>query len=320
MKASVYIAGVFLVLVMYGCQQRNVPPTNSEPAAAQNVSAKSATPATNEQPSPDMILLQGGAFIMGAEDGFSFEGPAHEVQVQPFLIDKYEVTVARFAEFINATGYRTDAEQFGWSEVFDVKSGSWERVDGANWQHPDGPESIANPQEPVSQVSWNDAGAYAAWAKKRLPTEAEWEYAARGGLAGNQFAWGQELHPHGKHLANTWQGTFPERDTGEDGYKGRALVGRFPANSYGLFDITGNVWEWTADWFDEAYYRHSPRVNPSGPAVGVERAIRGGSWLCSANYCQGYRVAARSHATPDSGMNNLGFRCVRDAAGSEPKN
>ena len=263
-----------------------------------------------------MLLLPGGVFRMGAEDGFSFEGPAHDVEVEPFLIDKTEVTVARFAEFTAATGYRTEAERFGWSAVFDVKSGDWARVDGANWQHPDGPQSAADPQEPVSQVSWNDARAYASWAKKRLPTEAEWEFAARGGLAGNEFAWGQELHPHGKHLANTWQGRFPERDTGEDGYKGRAPVGSFSANGYGLFDMTGNVWEWTADWFDESYYRQRPRVNPSGPATGAERAIRGGSWLCSANYCQGYRVAARSHATPDSGMNNLGFRCARDATSS----
>jgi formylglycine-generating enzyme required for sulfatase activity len=240
------------------------------------------------------------------------ESPPHEVAVKSFWIDAREVTVAEFARFVEATGYRTEAERFGWSGVFNVETGEWGRVDGADWRHPEGPESRAASDEPVCQVSWNDAAAYAKWAGKRLPTEAEWEYAARGGLAGKRYAWGDELRPGGKPVANWWQGRFPERDTGEDGFKHRAAVGSFPPNGYGLFDVAGNVWEWSADWFDAEYYARSPKANPFGPDAGTERVIRGGSWMCSENYCSNYRVSARSHATPDSGLNNLGFRCAGD--------
>lgn len=259
-----------------------------------------------------MALIKGGTFWMGTNDGLPIEAPVHQVTVKSFWIDTHEVTVAQFADFVKATGYKTEAEKYGWSGVFDVKTGEWTKVDGADWRHPDGPSSTAPPDEPVVQVSWNDAVAYAKWAKKRLPTEAEFEYAARGGLVGKKYAWGDELRPQGKHLANWWQGVFPMRDLGEDGYVGRAPVGVFPPNGYGLYDITGNVWEWCADWFDETYYQTSPRENPKGPAKGKDRIIRGGSWLCSENYCTGYRVAARNHTEPDSGLNNLGFRCARN--------
>jgi sulfatase modifying factor 1 len=161
------------------------------------------------------------------------------------------------------------------------------------------------------QVSYNDALAYAEWAKKRLPTEAEWEYAARGGLAGKIYDWGDELNPDGKPAANWWQGSFPARNTGEDGYVSVAPTARFAPNGFGLYDMAGNVWEWCADWFDEKYYSKSSGMNPTGPKHGEERVMRGGSWMCSEDYCQGYRVAARSHATPDTALNNLGFRCVR---------
>lgn len=258
-----------------------------------------------------MMFIPGGAFLMGAEDEMPFEGPVHEVYVDSFWIDRYEVTVARFAEFVAATGYQTEAEKFGWSGVFDLETGGWMKVDGADWRYPEGPGSKAQPDEPVTQVSWNDAAAYARWAGKRLPTEAEWEYAARGGLTGKRYIWGDELRPGGKPVANWWQGRFPSRNTGEDGYLGRAPVGKFPPNGYQLYDMTGNVWEWCADWFDPNYYSESPRRNPTGPPTGEERAMRGGSWLCSENYCTNFRPAARSHATPDSGLNNVGFRCVR---------
>jgi formylglycine-generating enzyme len=250
---------------------------------------------------------------MGSRDKAPDEAPVHEVVLGAFWIDRREVTVAEFGAFIAATRYRTEAERFGWSEVFDRARGEWTRVDGADWRHPDGPGSSGAPEEPVSQVSWNDAQAFARWAGKRLPTEAEWEYAARGGLAGRIYAWGDELRPGGRVMANWWQGVFPARDTGEDGYRGRAPVGRFPPNGYGLYDVIGNVWEWCADWYDPGYYRRSPRREPRGPATGQERVMRGGSWMCSENFCSNYRVASRSRATPDSGLNNVGFRCARDA-------
>lgn len=165
---------------------------------------------------------------------------------------------------------------------------------------------------PVTQVSWNDAQAFAAWAGRRLPTEAEWEYAARGGRDQERFVWGHELRPAGRPVANWWQGTFPDRDTGEDGFTGRAPVGRFAPSGFGLVDVSGNVWEWCADWYDAGYYAASPRLAPAGPVTGRERVLRGGSWLCSENFCTNSRPGARSQAPPDSGLNNTGFRLVRD--------
>ena len=260
-----------------------------------------------------MVLIGGGTFLMGAAEGMPYESPVHEVTLKAFWIDEREVTVAQFAEFVAATGYRTEAEKFGWSGVFNRATGEWEKVEGANWRHPDGPISQAAPDEPVCQVSWQDAAAYATWAGKRLPTEAEWEYAARGGLVGKEYAWGDELRPGGRPVANWWQGRFPEGDTGEDGFTGRAPAGSFRPNGYGLYDMTGTVGEWCADWYAPDYYLQSVRDNPVGPGAGSERVIRGGSWMCAENFCSNYRVAARSQATPDSGLNNLGFRCARTA-------
>ncbi len=258
-----------------------------------------------------MARIEGGDFSMGTGGGFPYEGPAHTVTVASFEMDVTEVTVAGFAAFVKASGYRTEAEKFGWSGVFDLKTGEWRRVDGANWRHPDGPKSNAGAHEPVTQVSWNDAAAYAKWARKRLPPVADCEYAARGGLSAKIFPWGDELRPGGKFLANWWQGTFPAKNTGQDGHLRRAPAGRFPPNGYGLHGMAGNVWEWCADWFDAGYYSRSPPVSPQGPPAGAERVMRGGSWLCSESHCRGYRVAARGHSTPDSGLNNVGFRCVR---------
>jgi len=264
-----------------------------------------------------MVLIKGGTFQMGTDDGMPYEAPVHEVVVNSFWMDEHEVTVAEFGKFVEATGYKTDAERFGWSGVFNPKTGEWEKTAHADWRHPDGPQSQATANEPVCQVSWSDAAAYAKWANKRLPTEAEWEYAARGGLTGKRYSWGDDLRPNGKPVANWWQGHFPENDTGEDGFKGRAPVESFPPNGYGLYDVAGNVWEWCADWYADDYYEHTARNNPAGAASGKERAIRGGSWLCAENFCTNYRVAARSHATPDSGLNNLGFRCARDQQGAD---
>jgi sulfatase modifying factor 1 len=252
-----------------------------------------------------MVFIGGGQFLMGTDDGFPYEGPARERPVKSFWIDPREVTVAEFAQFVEATGYRTEAESLGSSIVFDTGAGGWSLVEDASWRRPEGVGSRAAPDEPVTQVSWNDAVAYARWAGKRLPSEAEWEYAARGGLQGARYAWGDELRPSGRCLANFWQGAFPDRDTGQDGFRGRAPVASFPPNGYGLFDVTGNVWEWCADAFARP-------VAPDEP--GAERAIRGGSWLCAEDACRGFRVAARSHAPASTAMNNLGFRCARDAA------
>jgi formylglycine-generating enzyme required for sulfatase activity len=273
--------------------------------------APTTAPATTAR--DEMVRVQGGTFKMGTENGHAYEAPVHDVALKSFHLDRHEVTVRQFRAFIEATGYKTDAEKYGWSGVFDPKQKSWTRVDGATWAHPEGPQSTPKDDEPVCQVSWTDAAAYAKWAGKRLPTEAEFEYAQRAGLVGKTYSWGDELRPNGKIMANYWQGRFPDKDLAEDGFPGRAPVMTFPPNGYGLYDMTGNVWEWCSDWYADDYYAKAPKENPTGPATGEERAMRGGSWLCAENYCTNYRVAGRSHSTPDTGLNNLGFRCAKDA-------
>jgi formylglycine-generating enzyme required for sulfatase activity len=278
----------------------------------------------------NMVRLDGGRFFMGTETDEGFpadgEGPVREVTLDPFYIDPQPVTNQQFAEFTRAAGYHTEAERFGWSFVFHTHVAStagrerapeiswWLRVDGAAWNHPEGPDSsvIGREHYPVVHVSWRDAAAYAHWAGKRLPTEAEWEYAARGGLEQKTYPWGDELTPGGKYLCNTWQGEFPLHDTAEDGYHGLCPVEAFPANGYGLYSMTGNCWEWCADWFDPTYHVLATRLNPVGPPTGSARVMRGGSYLCHVSYCNRYRVAARTSNTPDSATTNLGFRCVRD--------
>lgn len=282
-----------------------------------------------------MVALPGGEFLMGTDDPDGFpadgEGPVRRVFVDPFLMDTTPVTNEAFARFIALTGYRTEAERFGWSFVFagDLRLTEgleeraavpgvewWKRIDGACWDHPEGPESsLAERQShPVVQVSWNDAAAYAAWAGKRLPTETEWEYAARGGLEQQLYPWGNELLPGGEHRCNIWQGSFPHLNTAEDGFTGVCPVDAFPANGFGLFSMTGNTWEWCADWFDAVHHVHATRVNPVGPPSGTARVLKGGSYLCHQSYCNRYRVAARSSNTPESGTTNMSFRCVRDIA------
>ena len=279
-----------------------------------------------------MALLPGGSFLMGTDSREGYpadgEGPVRKVRLAPFWIDAAAVSNARFAEFVAATGYVTEAERFGWSFVFSgllpddfppthgVASAPWWRqVHGADWRHPEGPRSaIADrPDHPVVHVSWTDAGAYCRWAGRRLPTEAEWEYAARGGLEQQRYPWGDKLTPDGRHRMNTWQGKFPSLNTVEDGYSSTAPVDAFPPNGYGLYNMTGNVWEWCADWFSPTFHVKGPRDNPAGPPTGDHKVMRGGSYLCHRSYCFRYRVAARSANTPDSSTGNLGFRCVRDA-------
>ncbi len=261
---------------------------------------------------PDMIFIKGGSFKMGSDHGMPYESPVHEVSVKSFWMDKHEVTVAEFEKFVKETGYLTEGEKIGWSGVFSTEEGDWIRCDGVSWRNPDCGDKKPKPDEPVSQVSWNDADAFAKWAKKRLPTEAEFEYAARGGLIQNEYSWGNELKPDGKPTANWWQGNFPVEDKKEDGFNGRAPVMSFAPNGYGLYDIAGNVWEWTADWYADDYYQWSGKDNPAGAANGAEKTIRGGSWLCAENYCTNYRAAGRSHSPTDTSLNNLGFRLIRD--------
>ncbi|HEX4007088.1 MAG TPA: formylglycine-generating enzyme family protein [Acidobacteriaceae bacterium] len=279
-----------------------------------------------------MIALPGGSFLMGTDfpEGFADdgEGPVRAVTLDPFRIDGFPVTNERFGEFVRAAGYRTDAERFGWSFVFrahvpaaryvelveDTVAAApwWCKVPGACWQMPEGPGSASagREQHPVVHVSWADASAYAAWAGQRLPTEAEWEYAARGGLEQKLYPWGDKLRPEGQHLCNIWQGEFPRHDTAEDGYAGTCPVDAFPPNGFGLYSITGNTWEWCADWFDAVYHRTASRRNPAGPPRGTARVMKGGSFLCHKSYCNRYRMAARTSNTPDSSTSNIGFRCA----------
>ena len=279
-----------------------------------------------------MVLLPGGAFLMGTDDGVGYpqdgEGPVRRVTLRPFRIDAAAQSNERFAAFIAATKYVTEAERYGWSFVFgglladDVPHTRaaaaapwWRQVEGADWRHPEGTQSSVEGREqhPVVHVTWSDAMAYCAWAGSRLPTEAEWEYAARGGLEGRRYPWGDELTPGRTHRCNIWQGEFPRTNTVDDGYYGTAPVTAFEPNGFGLHNMCGNAWEWCADWFSPRFHINGPRDNPAGPPEGTHRVIRGGSYLCHESYCYRYRVAARSANTPDSSTGNTGFRCARDA-------
>jgi sulfatase modifying factor 1 len=276
------------------------------------------------------VALPGGTFAMGDHfgEGYPADGelPVHPVTLAPFRLDATAVTNAAFATFVKDTGYVTDAERYGSSAVFHLAfsgdradvltsvdgAGWWLGVRGAYWRAPEGPGSSVGDRanHPVVHVSWNDAEAYCRWAGKRLPTEAEWEYAARGGLEGARFPWGDELRPRRRWELNIWQGRFPTDNTLEDGFLTTAPVKSFRPNGHGLWQMVGNVWEWCADRFAPDAYSEAAPVDPTGPAVGESRVMRGGSYLCHASYCYRYRVAARSSNTPDSSSGNLGFRCA----------
>ncbi|WP_039939627.1 formylglycine-generating enzyme family protein [Streptomyces himastatinicus] len=275
------------------------------------------------------IRIPGGTFLMGSDDPDANpddgEGPVRAVTVAPFAIDAHCVTNERFAAFVEATGYRTEAERFGWSYVFATfASGElrrisarpkstpwWCGVQGAYWAAPEGPGSdlSGRSDHPVVHVSWTDASAFCQWEGSRLPTEPEWEYAARGGLEGKRFPWGDELTPGGEHRCNIWQGRFPSHNTAEDGYLGTAPATAYQPNGYGLYNVAGNVWEWCADrWATTPSRAEGSCTTPADPRQGAERVLRGGSYLCHDSYCNRYRVAARTSNSPDSSSGNTGFR------------
>lgn len=283
----------------------------------------------------DMVTVQGGPFRMGSEDADSHvqdgESPVRAVNLSPYRIDRFAVINVQFRIFVAETGYRTEAETFGWSFVFaglasrTARRGAirgrvadapwWIGVDGADWAHPFGPDTNCEglDDHPVVHVSWHDANAYAQWRGARLPTEAEWEKAARGGLDQAKYPWGDELTPLGHHRANIWQGTFPTKNTAEDGYRGTAPVDTYAPNGFGLHNMAGNAWEWVADRFAADWHSvesQATRVDPQGPSTGTDRVIRGGSYLCHVSYCNRYRVSARTHNSPDTSTGHTGFRCA----------
>ncbi|MQA79413.1 MAG: SUMF1/EgtB/PvdO family nonheme iron enzyme [Streptosporangiales bacterium] len=318
-----------------GCcaPSRSTTATSSPPAST--ASATRSVKGRRPRPEAGTVLLPGGTFAMGGDDPdanpHDGEGPVRQVTLRPFRIDTCAVTTRQFAAFVRATGYVTEAERFGWSFVFGgllprelqaadlrypAEAPWWRAADGATWRTPEGPHSTLDgrDQHPVVHVSWHDATAYAEWAGKRLPTEAEWEYAARGGRERTRYPWGDELRPTNRWLCNIFQGTFPVTNTVEDGFRGTAPVTAFHPNDFGLSNVCGNVWEWCSDRFgtDHPSDADSPIPDPRGPDTGEERVMRGGSYLCHDSYCNRYRLAARTKNTPDSSSGNQGFRCVLD--------
>jgi sulfatase modifying factor 1 len=288
-------------------------------------------PPAQEGVADPLVTVPGGRYRIGDESSWSYpgdgEGPEHEVELSPFRIGRTTVTNRQFLEFVEAAGWKTDAERYEWSFVFGgslpddfpptrgVEAAPWWRqVMGADWSHPEGPHSDVADRwgHPVVHVSWNDAEAYCAWAGARLPTEAEWEVAARGGLHGQPFPWGDRLEPDGSHQMNVFQGEFPGANTGEDGYLGTAPADAYNPNGYGLYNVCGNVWEWCSDWLGLEYYRTAPLRAPAGPASGTRRVQRGGSYLCHESYCRRYRVSARFGSEPDSSSSNVGLRVAAD--------
>lgn len=314
-------------------------------------------PSSTSAQDNNMVLIDGGTFTMGcSEHYFPDACPPHPVTLESFWIDKTEVTNEAFAKFVKATGYITAAERqppalpgvppenlVAGSLVFTAPSQPlfakecpscmhhsrwWQYVPGASWRHPEGPAStlLGREKHPVVHIAWQDAQAYAQWLGKRLPTEAEFEYAARGGLEGKKYSWGNQRTPEKKWLTNIWQGHFPFHNSLEDGFYTTAPVGAFAPNGYGIYDMTGNVWEWCLDWYDAHYYKKLADLsncthNPQGPSSSNDpeepetpkKVQRGGSFLCNDSYCSRYKVGGRGKGEPDSSASHLGFRCAKDA-------
>lgn len=331
---------------------------HGNPCLGSSVSRDQTTRVQNEPPNqpphPDMVWIPGGTFRMGSEDFYPEERPVHEVTVGGFWMDRHLVTNVQFTRFVQATGYVTLAErplnpaEFPGAPVENLQPGSmlfqkrtrpvdlrdyrnwWAWVPGTSWRHPLGPDSSLKGigRHPVVHLAYEDAEAYARWAGKELPTEAEWEFGARGGLEDKKFTWGDEELPDGKAMTNSWQGEFPWQNLLTDGYEGTSPVGAFPANAYGLYDMAGNVWEWTCDWYVPNHAEEvvksccGPPVNPriSSPTKSFDagqprfriprKVVKGGSYLCAPNYCLRYRPAARQPQMIDTGMSHIGFRCI----------
>lgn len=351
------IIWTLVAVVLTACQQekQNSQTLADEPKAESTSKASPPQPGTK----PDgMVWIPGGEFTMGTDDPESYEAerPAHRVRVDGFWMDATEVTNAQFRKFVEETGYITTAEKKPqWEEMkkvlppgtpkpnddllvpgsltftpptyaisLDDYSQWWSWTKGADWKHPEGPGSNIDGKDnyPVVHVSYDDAVAYSKWAGKRLPTEAEWEFASRGAREGQRYSWGNEFKPAGKFMANTFQGTFPSRNESEDGFAGAAPVRSYEPNDFGLYDIIGNCWEWTSDYYDISYYatlaKSGLAVNPKGPAktndprepFSNKRVTRGGSFLCASDYCVNFRPSARQGSAYDTGMSHIGFRCV----------
>ncbi len=318
---------------------------HAEAVPSRATAIKNANIAQQGKDTVKMVYIKGGTFQMGSSN-FADAKPIHEVTLSPFYMDEHEVTNNQYAAFVEATGYITVAERpldpedfpnvdpkvlVPGSAVFKAPNQVqgmqnhlqwWDYIPGANWRHPEGPESSIEGKgdHPVTQLAYEDAEAYAKWAGKRLPTEAEWEFAAKEGKHSDEtYYWGSEKTPHGEWMANIFQGTFPTHNSKEDGYESTAPVKSFPPNLYGLYDMEGNVWEWCSDFYRPDYYANSPKENPKGPAESydpqepgaVKRVQRGGSFLCNDQYCERYKAGSRGKGEVNSPTNNVGFRCVK---------
>jgi len=315
-------------------------PTNPAPAPCCGGEVKSVDEALSKRAShygdhSEMVLVDSGAFLMGtdSEEGWDADGekPVREVNLRSYWISKCCVTNREFGEFIDDTGFVTEAERFGWTYVFRILLSKsvlkrlkpqnvqglewWYGIEGAYWRKPEGSGSNIKKRmdHPAVHISWNDAVAYCKWKGHRLPTEAEWEKAARGGLEQKLYAWGDELTPEGKHRCNIWQGQFPNSNSAEDGYIGAAPVKSFRANGFGMYNVAGNVWEWCHDWYATENSASRNGLDPQGPDGGDRKVMKGGSYLCHNSYCNRYRVAARTSNTPDTSTGNMGFRTAMDA-------
>lgn len=340
-KTRAHVGCAFFLATLIGCGAKE---DNSK-----NETAVTAVATPADTVSSKMVWIPDGSFQMGTDDpAFPDAHPIHKVSIKGFWMDEHEVTNAEFEKFVRAANYTTVAERplnpndFPGVPAESLVPGSgvftptaqpvslndpmqwWKYVPGASWRRPSGPQSSNEPNHPAVHISYEDAAAYATWAGKRLPTEGEWEYAAQGGKQAQKYYWGAELKPGGKWVANIYQGNFPDKNTREDGFTGIAPVKSFPPNSYGLYDMDGNVWEWCHDFYRPDYYSQSPATDPQGPPDSydpdepgaVKRVQKGGSFLCSDQYCIRYRPGSRGKGEVSSGSDNLGFRCVKDGAGS----